>query len=112
MGFEWYDFVRVGTVVLAFLSLYRLGMEAQMNRDLFTNKLKGLWWSMNVLLLMLMVITIEAIMLDQGFSARPILCFLAVAVSTYNVWKKQPIVTEQYLHRHMSMSKHRKHRKQ
>lgn len=78
---QWYDYVRVATSILAFISLYRLASRASSRWDNYTIYLQDLIWVLGALLFLLFEGTIESIITDTGFGPRVVIGFIVSLVA-------------------------------
>lgn len=73
---QWFDYLRMGTVVLALLCVYVSVHRAYHHWGEYTDRLRGLWWALNSLLLLMVEGSIEQILQDVQWGARTLLGFI------------------------------------
>jgi len=89
---QWYDYVRMLTVLLAFLALYVSGLRAHRLWSSYTRRLRELWWAFNALLLLIIEGSIEQIILDIPLGPRVILACIISAASLRAVHRNEGFI--------------------
>ncbi len=92
MDLQWYDYLRMLTILLCIVALYKLSRDGIMQWDIFTERFKGLWWSMNALLVLVMYSLIENILFNVGFGGRLILAMIVVTFTIHAAFKKDTLI--------------------
>lgn len=78
---QWYDGIRIITMLLALASLYLSARRARKHWNVYTKRLKELWWAFQMLLILVVEGTLEAIIADIPGGPRTILSFIVCFVA-------------------------------
>jgi hypothetical protein len=73
---QWYDYLRMATMLLSLGSLYLLGRRAKDNWSRYTTRLRELSWALQAFLLLQIEGSLEQIVQDIGWGPRTLLSFL------------------------------------
>lgn len=86
---QWFDFLRIGTIVFALIALYMSAKRAHRDWDDFTNRLRELWWAMNALLLLLIEGNAEQIIQNSNWGPRTLLGFMVALACVRAQFRKE-----------------------
>lgn len=89
---QWYDYLRMLTMLLALVSMYRLSFRAVRMWHDYTSRLKDLWWAMNALLLLLVEGSLEQIILDTTWGPRTLLSFFVTCITFRAVLRNEGFI--------------------
>lgn len=77
---QWYDYLRLITVVLSSLAFYRLAIIAFRHRETYTSRLIDFLWLIFASLFLVTVAGVEAIIQNSPWGYRTLLNFLVAAI--------------------------------
>jgi len=78
---QWYDYLRMLTMLMTLISLYVSGHHAIRQWDKYTNRLKSLWWAFNAFLLLMFEGSLEQILQNATWGPRTLLSFIVSGVA-------------------------------